>query len=526
MQLSSCLRPLAAVLVPCLLAFPASGVAQIRTEEANLIGYVSLATSTVTDLPSAIRGDLIRATDGNIYAVGSTGGNGRGSIARIAPDGTLTVLHAMATNEEGYSAFSGVIQASDGNLYGTTYLGGDKGGGVVYKVTLDGAYTVLRNLGQDKQDAVLPYAGLVQAPDGNLYGSTLRGGTNDKGTVFRISTAGDFSIVHSFNGQDGENPEGALAVGADGALYGTTLQGGSGNRGTVYKITTSGTFSSVYSFPSLGAFNNNGQATNATGANPRAGLLLAADGNFYGTAYQGGTLGFGAVFRMTPAGSVTLVHAFTGPSFGAAFPLAGVSQDAAGNLYGTTEFGGYLNQGAAWRIDTTGRFSLLHSFQGSLLDGYKPYARLLPLDGLLYGASFADTTAGVGAFFKLDPGSAGTLPVEFSVSTTAIDFGGSATLTWSSPTAASCTASGSWVDAVGTSGTLAVTPTSVGIYTYLLTCTDGAGVLRTASAALQVRAPALQPVDAGGSGGGGALSLPALLLLGALALRRKSQGVR
>ena len=192
MQLSSCLRPLAAVLVPCLLAFPASGVAQIRTEEANLIGYVALATSTVTDLPSAIRGDLIRATDGNIYAVGSTGGNGRGSIARIAPDGTLTVLHAMATNEEGYSAFSGVIQASDGNLYGTTYLGGDKGGGVVYKVTLDGTYTVLRNLGQDKQDAVLPYAGLVQAPDGNLYGSTLRGGTNDKGTVFRHLDRGRF----------------------------------------------------------------------------------------------------------------------------------------------------------------------------------------------------------------------------------------------------------------------------------------------------------------------------------------------
>lgn len=526
MQLSSCLRPLAAALGSCLLALQAAGQTLPRTEDANLIGYVALATSTVTEFPSGIRGDLIRASDGNFYAVGSAGGNGRGSIARIAPDGTMTVLHAMATNEEGYSAFAGVIQASDGHLYGTTYLGGDQGGGVVYRVTLDGTYTVLRNFGQDKQDAVLPYTGLVQAPDGNLYGTTLRGGPDDKGTVYRISTSGDFAILHSFNGQDGENPEGALVVGADGALYGTTLQGGSGNRGTIYKITTTGTFSSIYSFPSLGNFNSAGQATNATGANPRAGLLLAADGNFYGTAYQGGTAGFGSVFRMTPAGAVSLVHAFAGPSFGAAFPLAGVSQDAAGNLYGTTEFGGYINQGTAWRIDTNGQFSVLHSFLGSLVDGYKPYARLLPLDGLLYGVSFADTTAGIGAIFKLDPGTAGVLPVELSVSTTAIDFGGSVTLTWSSPTAASCTTGGAWSNTVGTSGSLAVTPVSVGIYTYTLSCTDGAGVLRTASAALQVRAPPQQSVDAGGSGGGGALSLPALLLLGALALRRKSQGVR
>jgi uncharacterized repeat protein (TIGR03803 family) len=527
MPFPSCLRRLAAALVPCLLACGATSEAMARTEDANLIGFVALATTTVTDAPSGIRGNMIRGTDGNFYVVSSTGGTGRGVIARIAPDGTLSVVHAMATNEEGYSPFSGVIQGSDGNLYGTTYLGGAEGGGVVYKVALDGTYTVLRNLGQDKTDAVLPYGGLLQAPDGYLYGTTLRGGANDRGTVFRLSTTGsEFSILHSFNGQDGENPEGALIVGADGNLYGTTLQGGSSSRGTVFKITTSGTLTSVYSFPSLGAFNTQGQAINATGANPRAGLLLAADGNFYGTAYQGGPAGNGTVFRMTPAGDVTVVHSFTGPSFGGALPLSDVTQDAAGNLYGTTEFGGYLNQGTAWRISPSGQFSLLHSFSGSLLDGYKPYASLLPFDNMLYGVSFTDTTAGIGAIFKLDQGTGGVLPVEFSVSTTAIAFGGTATLTWSSPTAASCTTGGAWTDTVGTSGTLSVTPTSVGIYNYTLTCTDGAGVLRTASAGLQVNAPALQPVDAGGSGGGGALSIPVLLLLGALRLRRKSQGVR
>jgi uncharacterized repeat protein (TIGR03803 family) len=366
----------------------------------------------------------------------------------------------------------------------------------------------------------------MQTPDGMLYGTTLRGGSNDKGTVFRVSTSGDFAIIHSFNGQNGENPEGTLVLGADGNLYGTTLQGGDGGRGTVFKITTGGTITTLYSFASLGSFNAQGQATNATGANPRAGLLLAADGNFYGTAYQGGTAGFGTVFRMTPSGTVTALHAFTGPSFGGAFPLSSVTQDAAGNLFGTTEFGGYLNQGTAWRITPAGQFSLLHSFTGGVLDGYKPYASLLVVGSTLYGVTFADSTASAGAIFKLDQGTNGVLPIEFSVSATAIAYGASATLSWSSPTATSCTAGGAWSDTIGTSGTLSVTPTAVGIYNYTVTCTDAASVARTATAALQVNAPALQPVDGGGSGGGGALTIPALLLLGALSLAKKIQGVR
>lgn len=523
MQPSSRLRHAAAALVPCLLAIGAAGEAVARTTEANLIGFVPLAAAAVAEAPSGIRGNMIRASDGNFYVVSSVGGTGRGVIARIAPDGTLAVVHAMQTNDEGISPYAGVIQASDGNLYGTTYLGGTEGGGVIYKVTLDGTYTVLRNLGQSKQDAMLPYAGLVQAPDGYLYGTTLRGGTSDKGTVFRISTSGDFSIIHQFNGQNGENPEGTLVVGADGNLYGTTLQGGDSGRGSVFRLTPGGTLTTLYSFPSLGAFNLQGQAINATGANPRAGLLLAADGNFYGTAYQGGTAGFGTVFRITPTGSLTVLHAFTGPTFGGASPLSEVTQDAAGNLYGTTEFGGFLNQGTAWRINTSGQFSLLHAFTGGALDGYRPYANLLVVGSDIYGVSFADSTAGAGAIFKLDQGTNNVLPVEFSVSATAIAIGASATLTWSSPTATGCSTGGAWTDTVAVSGTLSVTPAAVGIYTYTLTCTDAAGVVRTAVAALQVNAPALQPVDAGGSGGGGALSIPALLLLGALRFRRKFQ---
>ena len=144
------------------------------------------------------------------------------------------------------------------------------------------------------------------------------------------------------------------------------------SRGTIFRMTLAGAVTSLYSFPSLSAFSTAGVATNATGANPRAGLMLAADGNFYGTAYQGGPIGYGTVFRVTPAGGVTVVHAFTGPTTGGAFPLASVSQDAAGNLYGTTERGGALNQGSAWRINTSGQFSLLHGFTSSIIDGAHP----------------------------------------------------------------------------------------------------------------------------------------------------------
>jgi uncharacterized repeat protein (TIGR03803 family) len=520
MQLFLSLRRAAAVLTTSLLLTAAAQDASARTQEANVISVAALATLTLENAPNSIRGNPLLASDGNIYFVSSAGGKAYGSIAKLAPDGTISVVYAFANSDEGYNAYAGLTQGSDGNFYGTTYFGGEKNGGSIFKLTPSGTFTLLRSLGQNKQDAYFPYTGLVQGPDGNLYGTTLRGGVNDKGTVFRISTSGDFSIITSFAGSDGENPEGTLIVGADGNLYGTTLQGGADNRGTIFRVTTAGSVSTVYSFPSLGSFNALGLATNDTGANPRAGLFLAADGNYYGTAYQGGANGYGTVYRMTPGGAVSVVHAFTGPPFGSGFPLSSVTQDAAGNLYGTTESGGYLNQGTAWRIAPDGTYSLLHSFSGSLIDGGKPYGTLVPLNNALYGATLSDSVAGLGVIFKLETGVGGVLPVEFSVSPTDIGVGSPTTLTWSSPTAATCISGGSWTDTIGTSGSLAVTPPTAGIYTYTLTCTDSASVARTAYTAVRVKAPTAQPVDAGG-GGGGALSIPALLLLGALALRKK-----
>jgi uncharacterized repeat protein (TIGR03803 family) len=500
-----------------LVCFAAQPSLAARTAEAN---FIRVNTETTADRPSEVRANLLLANDGNIYFVSTSGMDGRGGIGKLAPDGTISTLYAFpAENDPPVRGQSGLIQASDGNLYGTSYLGGVDGAGTVFRVTLAGQYTLLRSLGATATDASLPYTGVVEGPDHNLYGTTLRGGDNDKGAIFRIGLDGNnFSIIHHFTGANGENPEGALIVGSDGELYGTTLQGGSSNRGTIYRVSTAGVFTLLYSFPSLSAFGSIGTAINATGANPRAGLLLAADGNYYGTAYQGGPGGFGTVFRMTPAGVVSVFHAFQGPSRGGGFPLSSVTQDAQGNFYGTTQAGGPQDVGSAYRISSSGEFALLHGFVNSGVDGANPYASLLPANGAIYGASFTGPS-GLGTLFKLDLGSNGALPVEISVSPADILEDQTSTITWSSPTAAAatCKATGSWANGdKASSGTESVTPTVAGIYIYALSCTDGAGVVRNAYASLVVSSPDQNPVD--GGGGAGALSVSLLLLLAVLLL--------
>jgi uncharacterized repeat protein (TIGR03803 family) len=495
------------------------GSAYARTQDANVVPLAQLSVNPADDAPRTPRGNLIMATDGNFYFTSTAGGlDNIGTVSRMTPAGVVTTLHSfIRTNDMGNTPFAGVIQASDGNLYGTTYFGGD-GGGSVYRLTLGGTFTTLKLFGTAKEDEFFPYAGLFQASDGNLYGTTLRGGLNDKGTVFRITLDGTFTRLHDFNGDDGENPEGELIQGPDGNLYGTTLQGGTGGRGTIYRMTMAGVLTSLYSFPSLSAFSTAGIAINETGANPRSALFHAADGNFYGTTYQGGPGGYGTVYRITPAGALTTFHAFTGPSFGSGYPLSAVTQDAAGNFYGTTERGGGMNRGTAYRLSSTGQFSLLHGFTNSAVDGSVPYVSLLPFNGELYGATFSDGVSSAGALFKLNVGDGTNLPVEISVSSSVIDLGASTTLTWSSPTATSCTTGGAWTDTVNTQGSLVVTPSFPAVYNYALACTDTPGVLRFAYASLQVKAPESEPVD--GGGGGGALSLPLLLLLGGALLRK------
>jgi uncharacterized repeat protein (TIGR03803 family) len=495
----------------------------------NLIGVYQFITGLTasTDLAGAAatggtspRGELLAANDGNFYVALSAGGSTSvGAVMRVTPSGTATVVHEFAAAAtDGATPYAGLIQASDGALYGTTFYGGANSYGTVYKLALDGTFTNLHSFGKAAQGPYNPYTALLQGPDGALYGTTLAGGTSNQGTVFRITTDGTLTVLLSFTGTNGASPEGQLVVGADGALYGTTMMGGDADRGTLYKITTTGTYTRLYSFSALNTVNNKGQSTNTVGSNPRAGLTFGSDGNFYGTAYQGGPNGLGTVFMATPTGAVTVVHSFSGSPTDGAYPVAPVTRLADGTLYGTTLGGGFQGAGVAWRLSAAGDFALLHSFANGPIDNQSSYTGLLPFGGFLYGLTYGAPGSSIyGAMYKIDEGTGGVPPITFAVSPESIVLGATATLTWSSATAATCVASGAWLDTIGTAGTLSVTPTAAGVYTYALACTDGAGVVRNIKASLVDSAPPAQSVEGGAIAGGGALGLWSLTLLGGAA---------
>ena len=236
------------------------------------------------------RGALIQGRDGSFY--GTTSGN---TVFKITPSGSLTTLHTFNGTTEGSEPYAGLVQGSDGNFYGTTTSEGANGrGGTVFKITPSGALTTLYSFcaQTDCADGDYPLGVLAQAIDGNIYGTTAEGGANGNyGTVFRITPGGMLTTVHSFDGTDGGSPEDGPVQATDGNLYGTTNTGGADHGGTVFKLTTNGTLTTVYNFCS--------QSGCKDGQSSFAGLVQAADGNFYGTTYLGGANGQGTAFKLS-----------------------------------------------------------------------------------------------------------------------------------------------------------------------------------------------------------------------------------
>lgn len=283
--------------------------------------------------------------------------------------------------------YSGIIaQGRDGNLYSTTGLGGANDQGAVFKITPKGTVKVLYSF--DGTLAGNPEGGLTLGTDGNFYGTTILGGTSRYGTIFKVTPNGRLTVLYNFtNGTDGGVPYAPPVQGRDGNFYGTTCQcDGAAGYGTIYKITPSGTFTSLYQFD----FTH--------GAYPYAPLVQGTNGKFYGTADGGGTTGWGVVFEITPAGKLTVLYNFD-PNSGihGASPIAPLVQGKDGNLYGTTSTGS--GPAVIFKITPTGSITVLHAMNEQT-DGDTPYAGLVQAtDGNFYGAN----GGGAGDIFEVTP---------------------------------------------------------------------------------------------------------------------------
>ncbi len=325
---------------------------------------------------------------------------------------------------------AGLVQGTNGDFYGTTANGGPVVDyGTIFKITPSGKLTTLHSFCAVSgcPDGLYPYAGLIQATNGDFYGTTEAGGSSVQvdacptgcGTVFKMTPSGELTTLYSFCSQsacaDGSFPESGLIQASNGDLYGTTVGGGvNGDYGTIFRITPSGSLTTLYSFCS--------QSGCTDGTDPQAGLVRAANGDFYGTTVRGGPNacpGYetcGTVFKMSPSGALTTLHVFCSESGcpDGSNPIAGLVKAANGNLYGTTIQGGINcplalgGCGTVFEITLTGALTTLYSFcaQSGCGDGAYPEAGLVSgTDGNLYGTTTEGGTGVIqyGTIFKITP---------------------------------------------------------------------------------------------------------------------------
>jgi uncharacterized repeat protein (TIGR03803 family) len=361
---------------------------------------------------------LIKASDGNFY--GTTSGSpcppfvcgvfGYGTIFKMTAAGTVTLLHAFTGGTtDGASPHAALIQAADGSFYGTTSVGGPSNVGTVFKMTAAGSVTLLHAFAGGTADGANPHAALIQATDGNFYGTTTNGGASGRGTVFKITAAGTVTVLHAFAGgtTDGAFPYAALIQATDGNFYGTTSEGASNpdfasGNGTVFKMTPAGTVTVLHAFTPC--IMPGPTCDTPDGASPIAGLIQATDGNFYGTTLVGGAFGFGTVFNMTPAGTVGLLHSFSGLEDGNN-PAAALIQATDGNLYGTTSSNVRIGAGTVFKMTAAGIITVVHTFglTGDQTLGGSPLPALIQAtDGSFYGTTLrGGTPDGRGVVFRL-----------------------------------------------------------------------------------------------------------------------------
>ena len=357
---------------------------------------------------SAPQWALVQGLDGNLYGTTYNGGDsvfpacylGCGTVFSVTPGGTLTTLHSFCIQAgcvDGANPISGLVQATDGNFYGTTYYSETNANGTIFKISPSGSLTTVYNF--DYTEGAQPYGGPVQGANGALYGPAFGGAINacvgGCGTIFRITPMGTLTTLHEFDSTDGAEPYAQLIQATNGAFYGTTERGGTYNEGTVFRVTPGGTLTTLHNFDLT------------DGSSPRGRLVQAIDGTLYGTTYYGGAHNSGTVFKMTPSGALTTLYSFTGGSDGGE-PNAGLIEATDGNFYGTTLNGGIVTScsvgcGTVFQVTSGGTLTTLHTF--NVNDGGHPNGGLIQAtDGNFYGTTSIGGASDDGTIFSLTVG--------------------------------------------------------------------------------------------------------------------------
>jgi uncharacterized repeat protein (TIGR03803 family) len=349
---------------------------------------------------------------------------GAASAAQTASSGSSVVTYTKLVDfGEGNGQYPNVFiaQATDGNFYSTAYRGGTYENGAVFKMTPNGAVTVLYSFCPECQDGKLPESGVIEATDGTFYGTTLEEGdgryrnANSGGTIYTITSAGSYATLYNFCSllgcRDGSNPGAPLVQASDGNFYGVTGGGGKNhNAGTVFRITPQGNLTTLYSFCA--------QTNCADGSFPQ-GLILASDGNFYGVALAGGNGAFclystqggcGTIFKITPQGKFTTLYNFCSQANcpDGYYPVGRLVQSSTdGKLYGRTDNNGQY--GTIFSLSSIGAFTTLHLFCSlpNCADGDSPTGLIQANDGNFYGTAAAGGSNGRGTAFEIT--STGTL---------------------------------------------------------------------------------------------------------------------
>lgn len=332
-------------------------------------------------------GSLVLGSDGALYGLTESGGaSGLGTAFKVTPGGVSTTLASFTFSLTGSQPRGGLVLASDGHFYGMTYFGGSFGNGVIFRLTSGGTLTKLFEFSD--AGGRHPSGSLIQGNDGLLYGMTSTGGSNDEGTIFRMTLGGQVTTLVNFAGSsNGGTPLGSLVQASDGNFYGCTSNGGTNLRGTVFKMTPAGVLTTLVHFDG------------PNGEYPKGTLVQGADGSLFGMTYSGGSSGFGTIFKVTLAGVRTTVHHFNGSNGkwgGERLLLVGD-----GHFYGLTSGGGSEDRGTVFRLDSAGVHTVLESFQSAMTGGSPQGGLTEGPEGILYGMTGQGGDNGKGTVFRV-----------------------------------------------------------------------------------------------------------------------------